>query len=111
MHRKKKNIDDIIIDFQMTGPCEISIEKTVEIWDKDWSISQWEEEYTLCHHNPKSDNFTMTDLKIRISKKQTHQLIGELDLINERSPVFRSGSTWRRKEKETLKKNDRLSTH
>lgn len=94
---KTKNIDDIIVNFQMTGPCEISIEKTVEIWDEDWSISQWDEEYTLCHQNLKADNFTKTDFKVAISKKQAHELIGELDLINERSPVFRSGSTWRLK--------------
>lgn len=88
-------MDQIIKDFKETGPCEIDIDEAVKIWDKDWLISQWRNDYTLCHQNLKSDNFTKTDFKVTITKEQAHQLIDKLDLVGESSHVFASGRTWR----------------
>jgi hypothetical protein len=92
------DIDSVVTDYQLTGECKISVENTIKLWDKHWCVSQWHEEYTLCHHNRNMDNFTRTDLKVRISKQQAHELIGRLNLIDERSPVFTNGRTWRQPE-------------
>lgn len=78
------------------GECTINVPTTIKRWNKDWSISQWDDEYTLCHDNPESDNFTRTDFKARITKRQAIQLIVELNLTQIQSPVFRSGKTWRK---------------
>jgi hypothetical protein len=88
-------IMDVVTKYELTGECEISIEETAKVWDKHWCISQWHEEYTLYHHNRNADNFTRSDLKVRISKAQAHELIGKLNLVDERSPVFTNGRTWR----------------
>jgi len=88
-------MDNIVTKYEHTGECEISVEEAVKVWDKSWSISQWHEEYTLCHQNRNADNFTRTDLKVRISKAKAHELICKLNLVDERSPVFTNGRTWR----------------
>ncbi len=38
-----------------------------------------------------SDNYG----RCKISKQQAHELIGRLNLIDEKSPIFNSGRTWR----------------
>jgi len=91
----KKNLSNLIHKYKETGICEIYVDKVVDVWDDDWGISQYHEEFKLCHNNPKADNFTRTDFKIVISKQQAHELIGKMNLIDERSTVFNHGRIWK----------------
>lgn len=90
------NIDNIVTKFEIVGECDVNVAEVVKQWDEHWCISQWKDEYRLCHHNRNADNFTRTDLKITISKQQAKEIIVELDLVPEPSPVFVSGKTWRK---------------
>lgn len=85
------NIKEVLLTIPTTGICEVDIEKCVKIWNnKFWSISQWKEEFTLVKvYN--SDDYG----RCKISKEQTHLLIGKLNLSDEKSPIFNSGRTWR----------------
>jgi hypothetical protein len=85
-------IDSVLKSFVDVGYCDVDIDKAVAAWNNSWSISQWEDEYSLVKFYPDGDYG-----KVRISKRQAHELIVELDLMREQSPVFRSGATWRKK--------------
>lgn len=87
--------DKIVIKFNLTGECEISVENVKKAWDKTWSISQWHDEYTLCRHNRNAENFTRTDIKVRISETQAKQVMRDLKLIAEKSQIFRNAITWK----------------
>lgn len=83
----KIELDDIFINFQLTGENKIDIDKVVEYWIKrNCLISQWKEEYTLHLRNK---------IKSKISKEQAHILIGRLDLKCEYSKIFNNGITWK----------------
>ncbi len=88
-------MENIVIKFEQTGECEISINEVKKVWDSNWCISQWHNEYTLCHYNTSSENFTRTDFKVRISEIQANELITDLKLVSEKSPVFNNAYTWR----------------
>ena len=88
------NSKKIVTKFNLTGECNISVKNTIAQWDDDYFISQWKEEYTLCRKDKDAENFTKTNLKVRISKLKAHELIGKLDLVCIDSPVFKSGKTW-----------------
>ncbi len=79
--------ESVITDFQLTGECEINIQEVISQWDEGCFISQWHEAYTLCSKD---------SIKVSISKKDAHHLIGELDLIRVQSDVFKNGSTWKK---------------
>ena len=84
-------LTDVLLTFPNAGTCEVDIDKCAKLWDnKFWSISQWNDEYTLVKEYD-SDNYG----KCKISKQQAHQLIGTLNLVDEKSPIFNSGRTWR----------------
>lgn len=90
----------IITKYQVTGICKVNIKQVVKEWSHKWSISQWHEKYTLCKQNLKAGNFTITSIKVEISKKQADTLIKKLGLINITSIAFKHGSTWKKKEGE-----------
>lgn len=90
-------MENITIDFQDSGNCEIDVPKVVDQWNENCLISQWKDEYRLIEGIPDTED---TNIKLTISKAQAHELIVELDLVNERSPIFNSGSSWRKKEQE-----------
>jgi len=87
-------LEKLIHKYKETGVCEIYVDKVSEVWDNDWGISQYNEEYKLCHNNPKANNFTRTDFKIVISKTQAHELIGRLGLIDNKSTFFKNARMW-----------------
>lgn len=94
--KEQFNADKLIKVFNETGICEVDVNEVCKQWSNDFAISQWRDEYTLCKFDPSADNFTKTSLKVKISKQQAKELIVELDLIPEQSPVFNSGKTWRK---------------
>ena len=81
--------------FNPTGVCLIDEPAVIKKWNKNFSISQWKDEYTLLHFNRRATNFTKTDLKVKISKEQALGLITKLNLSENQSPVFNSAKTWR----------------
>lgn len=86
----------VITKFEDVGECEVDVKEVVKQWNEKWCISQWHEEYRLCKHDDKADNFTKTSLKLLISKKQAKEIIVELDLMPEQSPIFRNAKTWKK---------------
>ncbi len=85
------DIKEVLLTFPTTGICQVDIEKCVQIWNNSfWNISQWKDEYNLVKVYD-SDNYG----RCKISKQQAHELIGRLNLIDEKSPIFNSGRTWR----------------
>ena len=85
------DIKEVLLTFSTTGICQVDIEKCVQIWNNSfWNISQWKDEYNLVKVYD-SDNYG----RCKISKQQAHELIGRLNLIDEKSPIFNSGRTWR----------------
>ena len=82
-------------EFNATGICIIRVEEIIAEWNDDWCISQWHEDYKLCRCNNDADNFTKTDFKYEISKKQAHELMGRLNLIDTLSSFFNHAKTWR----------------
>ncbi|HYE68383.1 MAG TPA: hypothetical protein VEA58_07205 [Anaerovoracaceae bacterium] len=89
------SIEQIVTKFEETGECEVCVPLVVRLWDETFSISQWKDEYRLVHYNRDSENFTRTDLKVTISKRQAKEIIVELDLYPEQSTVFKHARTWR----------------
>jgi hypothetical protein len=84
-------LTEVLLTFPNTVSCKVDIDKCVKLWDNNfWSISQWNDEYTLVKVYD-SDNYG----KCKISKQQAHELIGKLNLVDEKSPIFNSGKTWR----------------
>jgi len=90
------NTAALIKMFSPTGICLIDEPAVIKKWNNNFVISQWKEEYTLIHHNSKATNFTKSDLKVKISKEQATTLIEKLNLYENKSQIFRSGTTWRK---------------
>jgi hypothetical protein len=88
-------MENIVTKFNITGECEISVDEAKKVWDKSWCVSQWKDEYTLCHHNRNMENFTRTDFKVRISEIQAKELMRDLKLVSEKSPMFNNAYTWK----------------
>ena len=83
----------IITEFNDTGICRIDTDKVIKKWSRLWTISQWNEEFTLIKYKQK--NSPITTMKVQISKEQAMLLSDGLKLIRERSTVFNSGATWK----------------
>ena len=92
----EKDERSVLITCPDTGPCEIDVQAVVDRWDDTWFLSQWKmHEFRLVHGDaPVSD---IIRLKVTISEEQAKELIAELNLKSERSPVFASAATWRSK--------------
>lgn len=75
-----------LITIPDTGICELDISTAIKLFNKNVFISKWKDEYRLVEEN---------GIKVAISKKDAIQLIVELDLEGEKSPIFNSGTTYR----------------
>lgn len=92
--------NDVIAHYQLTGICQLDIEKVVKQWDKNTCLFQSttkSDYYELLHYNKKAQNFTKTDIKITISGDQAKELINQLDLVY-RAGGFGAHKFWRKKE-------------
>lgn len=87
--------EKLITRFNDTGECEVDVKEVIKKWNHLFLISQWKEEYTLLHQNKRATNFTKTDLKVKISKRQAKEIIVELNLMPIQSPIFNSAKTWK----------------
>lgn len=38
----------LIIELVEVGICKIDVNQAVKMWNDNWRISKWHEEYTLC---------------------------------------------------------------
>ena len=76
----------IFAEFNLTGICIVNTPIVIEKWDDQCFISQWHEKYTL----------VCDGAKAVISKQQAKEIIVELDLMPEQSPIFLNGKTWRK---------------
>lgn len=88
--------DSVIINFEITGECDVDVSEVAKQWDENSSISQWHEEYTLCQHDKSAENFTKTTFKVKIPKIQALEIIGKLNLVDIKSPIFNNARTWRK---------------
>jgi hypothetical protein len=94
---EKNELESILKTLPLTGECEVDIEKAVNIWNETYCVSQFKEQYSLVKFYADKDYG-----KVTISKQQAHELIGKLNLVDEQSPVFRSGRTWKQKSKQHI---------
>lgn len=74
-------------NFKDVGECRIVINEVVKDWDDKWFLSQWDKDFTICNS---------IGLKVKINKKQAIELIIELDLMPEKSRIFKRARTWRK---------------
>lgn len=91
-----KTKENFIITFNITGACEIDVEKVISKWTYLWHISEWrneESQWRLIKFIRKDS--PNTDLKITISEKQAKELIQKLNLIST-NELFKSAFSWRR---------------
>ena len=86
------SIKEVCTTFSKHGICEVDIDEVVSAWDCNWSIAQWLEEYSIVVTN--GDEY----FKSAISKKQAHELIGLLDLVDKRDIMFMNARAWRKNE-------------
>jgi len=87
---------DCLLDIPLSGTCPINLELIKELWNEDSEISQYHDEYRLCQNDLGADNFTRTSLKVTISENDAQVIIFTLGLSQEKSEVFKNGSTWRK---------------
>lgn len=80
----------LITNFQQTGNCVVDIKKVVKAWNNKFSISQFDDKYTLVKQSTKS-----TCAKVQISRKQAEEIISNLNLRLIKSSIFRSGKIYR----------------
>lgn len=92
---------DYIVEFKHTGECPINVASVVKQWSYKCSIKQYHEEYTLMEESWRAGKRLGKWSKIRISKVQAHELIGQLNLLDERSHTFRNARMWRTASSET----------
>jgi len=89
-----KNMCDFVIkEFKETGDCEINRENLLEIFDERFFLSQWGNKFRLVaatRHKRQRPIF-----KVAISNFDAFGLIKKLNLIEEKSTIFTSASTWR----------------
>lgn len=83
-----------ILEFKFTGECPINVAAVINQWNNRCSIKQYHEEYTLMEDAWRAGKRKHSS-KIRISKTQAHELIGQLNLLDERSDLVRNGRIWR----------------
>lgn len=88
-------MSDIIKEFKDTGPCIIDLEVLEKKWDHRFLLSQWENEFRLIQYLRRGSS--MTQIKCIISLEQAREIITKLDLEQEKSGIFKHGSTWRKK--------------
>ena len=85
-----KNLNHCIKTLPSTGLCEIDLDIAIKTFTNRCFISRWNNEYQLCRKKYKH----IYAMKISISESDAKELIQKLDLIEEKSPIFRSGFTY-----------------
>lgn len=81
-----------IINFQETGICEVNVSKLVKDWSNKFSISQFNDKYTLVKQG-KGERHA----KVEISEAQALEIIKEAKLLKIQSSLFKSGKTYKSK--------------
>lgn len=79
--------------FKIIGINTIDIELVKKMWNHNFWISKWNDEYRLIKQ--KAINTQSTSMKLTISGQQAKQLIKDLELT-EYPSVFKSGSSFRK---------------
>lgn len=80
----------LIKKFEETGICEVDTERVSKAWTNKFSISQYNEQYTLVKQG-RGENCA----KVRIAEKQANEIIDKLKLLPIQSGVFRYAKTYR----------------
>lgn len=83
----------LIKTFALTGVCEIHVDKVIKAWNDKFSISRWDDKYTLIQQG-RGENCA----KCIIDPAVAHELIHKLDLQEVQSSVFKSGKSYHTKE-------------
>jgi TATA-box binding protein (TBP) (component of TFIID and TFIIIB) len=86
-----KTNHDIVTKFNDTGDCEINIDNVVKYWNNKFSISKFDNKYTLLIKGRGKENY---NLKVQISARDAGGIINELNLIGVQSAIFTSGKTY-----------------
>lgn len=86
---------DYIVEFKLTGECPVNIDSVIKQWSYKCCIKQYHEEYTLMEESWRAGKRLGKWSKIRISKAQAHELIGKLNLLDEKSGTFTHARMWR----------------
>ena len=86
-----KVTDKIFIsEFKDSGENEVDIQFLFSAWNCNFSLSQWNDEFTLVKVMR-----SRKILKSKISQKQAFEIINLMRLTEEKSEIFTSGSTWK----------------
>ena len=83
-------LNNCITEFHSTGPCSIDMDKAVKCWGKRCVISKWDEEYRIYRYTHKRH----IAMKIAISVEDAKELIEKLNLEEQPSGIYNSGSTF-----------------
>lgn len=94
---KKEYLDKIIVwEFKHTWEQEVNIDLIKEKWSHLWYISFthfWENPHYTLVKLLRNDS-EITDIKLTISKEQAMKIAKELDLIYQKSSMFRNAWTY-----------------
>jgi hypothetical protein len=85
-------MEKLITKFQQTGICEVDVNKVSKAWNDKFSISQYDEKYTLVKQYRKN---SPSAAKVQISKEQAEEIIKAAKLLPINSGIFRSAKTYR----------------
>lgn len=85
-------MEKLITKFQQTGICEVDVNKVAKAWNNKFSISQYEEKYTLVKQHRKN---SPSSAKVQISKIQAEEIIKAAKLLPIYSGIFRNARTYR----------------
>jgi hypothetical protein len=83
-----------ITEFNQTGTSTVNVKLITKHWNDKFVISRWNDDtndkYTFVVYGKRKNML----VKTQISKEQATELINNLSLINVKSTVFRSGSSY-----------------
>jgi hypothetical protein len=85
-------MEKLITKFQQTGICEVDVNKVAKAWNDKFSISQYDDKYTLVRQARKN---SPSAAKVQISKEQAKEIIKTAKLLPIDSGIFRSAKTYR----------------
>lgn len=74
-----------VTKFNETGVSIVDVDMICKKWNNRFSISVWNDKYTI---------IIKGDLKTVISEGQAWKIIKRKELLNVKSPIFNSGSTY-----------------
>ena len=85
-------MEELITQFEQTGPCVVDIDKVATAWNDHFSISQYDENYRLIQQ---IELFKEPAYKITISKSQAFEIIEKVKLLPIRCTFLALATTWR----------------